>query len=61
MEDGGVDRTVIDCWQHQLGQMEDFPPFKLCYFLTYKIKSQTMRHALMNLVNTTLFEKYVDQ
>ena len=25
MEDGGVDRTVIDCWQHQLGQMADFP------------------------------------
>ena len=31
MEDGGVDRTVIDCWQHQLGQMVDFSPF-----LTYK-------------------------
>ena len=26
MEDGGVDRTVIDCWQHHLGQMADFPP-----------------------------------
>ena len=26
MEDGGVDRTVIDCWQKQLGQMADFPP-----------------------------------
>ena len=23
MEDGGVDRTVINCWQHQ---MADFPP-----------------------------------
>jgi len=23
MEDGGVDRTVIDCWQYQLGQMAD--------------------------------------
>jgi hypothetical protein len=26
-----------------------------------QIKSLTMRHALMNLMNTTLFEKYVDQ
>ena len=25
MEDGGVDRTVIDCWQNQLDQMADFP------------------------------------
>ena len=26
MEDGGIDRTVIDCCQNQLGQMADFPP-----------------------------------
>ena len=26
MEDGGVDRTVIDCRQNQLGQMADCPP-----------------------------------
>ena len=26
MEDGGVDRTVIECRQNQLGQMTDFPP-----------------------------------
>ena len=26
MEGGDVDRTVIDCWQHQLSQMADFPP-----------------------------------
>ena len=25
MEDGGVDRTVINCQQDQLGQMADFP------------------------------------
>ena len=25
MENGGVDRTFLDCWQHQLGQMADFP------------------------------------
>ena len=23
--DGGVDRTVIDCLENQLGQMADFP------------------------------------
>ena len=26
MEDGGVDMTVIDCWQSQLDQMADFSP-----------------------------------
>ena len=26
MEDGGVDRTVIDYRQNQLGQMADIPP-----------------------------------
>ena len=25
VEDGSVDRTLIDCWQNQLGQMADFP------------------------------------
>ena len=67
MEDGGVDRTVIDCWQHRLGQTADFSP--LLTFLVFdlyklnvpQIKSQTMRHALMNYVKTTFFEKYVDQ
>ena len=33
MEDGGEDRTVIDFWQNQLGQMADFPPLVT---LTYK-------------------------
>ena len=33
MEDGGVDKTVIDCQQNQLGQMADFPP--LLTFLTF--------------------------
>ena len=61
MEDGGVDRTVIDCWQNQLGQMADFSsPLTFLNFNVYKIKSQTMRHTQMNLVNTTLFEKYLD-
>ena len=56
MEDGGVDRTVIDCWQNQLGQMADFPPllfilvFDLLRLDAPQIKSQTLRHALMNLV-----------
>ena len=26
MEDGGVDTTFIDSWQHKMGQMADFPP-----------------------------------
>ena len=26
MEDGGVDTTVKDGWQHKIGQMADFPP-----------------------------------
>ena len=26
MEDGGVDRTVIDCWQNQMGPIANFPP-----------------------------------
>ena len=25
MEDGGVDNTVIDSWQHKVGGMADFP------------------------------------
>jgi hypothetical protein len=55
MEDGGVDRTIIDCRQHQLGQMADFPPLlKFLVFDLYKldvpqIKSWTMRHTLLNL------------
>ena len=61
MEDGGVDRAVKDCWQHQLGQMSEIP--SLCSILVFdlskldapQIISQTMGHTLMNLVNTTLF------
>ena len=26
MEDGGVDTTVIDSRQHNMGRMADFPP-----------------------------------
>ena len=25
MDKGGVDTTVIDSWQHKMGQMADFP------------------------------------
>jgi hypothetical protein len=45
--------------------MVDIPPllffsdFDLEKFDTPQIKSQTMRHTLENLVNTTLVEKYV--
>ena len=35
MENGGVDRTVIDCRQNQLGQMADFPP--LLTFLIFDL------------------------
>ena len=54
MEDGGVDRTVIDCRQKQLGQMADFPPlltfliFDLLKLDVPQIKSQTMRDTRMN-------------
>ena len=66
MEGGGVDRTAIDCRQHQLVQMVDFPPlltllvFDLLRLDAPQIKYQTLQHALMNLVTPTLFEKYVD-
>ena len=61
MENGGVDRR-----QHKMGRMAEFPPllassiFDLYKHETPQIKSQVMRHTLMNLVNTTLFKKYVD-
>ena len=35
MKDGGVNKTVIDCWQNQLGQMADFPP--LLTFLIFDL------------------------
>ena len=62
MEDGGVDRTVIDCQQNQLGQIADFPPLLTILLLKFdvpQIKSPTMRHTLMNLGDKTLFGKYV--
>ena len=42
MDDGGVDRTVIDCRQNQLGWMAEFPPcltFWLIKTLYHKLKS----------------------
>ena len=60
LPNGGVEyRSVIDCWQHQLGKMADFPPlltilvFDLLKFDATQIKSQTIRQTLMNLVNAT--------
>jgi hypothetical protein len=35
MEDGGVDRTVIDCLKHQWGKIADFPP--LLAFLVFDL------------------------
>ena len=60
MDNGGVDTSVIDRRQHKMGQMANIPPllassiFDLYKHETPQIKSQTMRHTLMNLVNTTL-------
>ena len=45
MEDGGVDRTVINCLQYQLGQMADFPPLLTILVLTYK----NLMHLKFNL------------
>ena len=66
MEDGGVDTTVIDSRQHKKGRMADFPPllassvFDLYKHDVPQIKSQAMGHTLIELVNITLFKKYVD-
>ena len=66
MEDGGVDTTILESRQHKMGQMADFPPllassiFDLYKHKSPQIKSQIMRHTLMNLVHTTLSKKYVD-
>ena len=56
MEDEGVDTTVIESLQHQLGRMADFPPLLTSSVDVPRIKSQAMRHT----DETTLFEKYVD-
>ena len=60
---GGVESTVIERRQQQLSRMADFLPlitFSVFLFIKPWIKSQTMRHPLMNLVNTTLSQKYGD-
>ena len=63
MKDGGVDTTVIESRKHKMSQMADISllfassGFDLTKHDVPQIKSHNMRHALMNLVNTTLFEK----
>ena len=63
---GRSDSTVIERRQQQLGRMADFPPlvtlsvFDLQNHEAPQIKSQTKRHPLMNLINTTLSQKYGD-
>ena len=63
MENGGVDTTVIDSRQHQMGLMADFPPllpssvFDLSKQDVHQIKSQTIQHALMNLVDKLFLKK----
>ena len=66
MEDGGVDTTVIDRWQHKMSQLADYPPHLASSILDFykqetpKIESQAMQDTLMNLVNTILFKEYVN-
>ena len=63
---GGSDSTVIKIRQQQMGRMADFlhsvtfSVFDLQNYEAPHIKSQTMRHPLMNLVDTTLSQKYGD-
>ena len=63
---GGSDSTAIYRRQQQLGRMADFLPsvtfsiFDLKNYEAPHIKSQTMQHPMMNLVNTTLSQKYED-
>ena len=50
MEDGGVDTTVIVSQQHKTDQMADN---------SLLLASVVYKNKLMNLVNTTLFKKFV--
>ena len=60
----GSDSTVIKRRQQQLGRMADFLPsvnfsvFDLQNYEAPHIKSQTKRHPLIDLVNTTLPQKH---
>ena len=63
MEDGGVDMTFYRLLATPVepnGRL--FSPFDYFGFWldAPQIKCQTIRHTPTNLVNTTLFEKYVD-
>ena len=66
MENGGVDTTVKERRQHKKSQMADFPPLLASSIIdlykhdTPQFKFKTKQPTLMNLVNTTFFEKYVD-
>ena len=66
MENWGVDTSVINGWQHKIGQMADLPTllassvFGLQKHEVPMIEPQTIGHILMNLVNTTLFQNYVN-
>ena len=57
MEDGGVDATVMEYWQHLLGKMADFLSFITFSVFDLKrhnvpqIKCQTMWHSLMTQLN----------
>ena len=60
MEDGGVESK--DRRHRKMGKMAEFPSSIIDLYKhdTPQTRSQTMRPTLMNLVNTTFFEKYVD-
>ena len=66
MEDGGVDTTSYrksaaqDGLNGRLSSTFGFFIFLLINHDVPQFKSQTMQQALMNLVNTTLFQKYLD-
>ena len=53
MKDGGVDMTVIDCWQNQLGQMADFLPLlTFLIFDLWKLGVHTSNWISNNAVHT---------
>ena len=50
MEDEGVDRTVMDCWQSQLGEMADFSP--LLTFCIFDLKTLDVPQMYLRLCGT---------
>jgi hypothetical protein len=59
MEDGGVDRNVIDCWQHQLSQMADFPPLLTSLVFDLTLVTQPMLQCRLNSTKLTSMNFYI--